>query len=528
MLILQHVSYLHPDKTLLFDRLSLTIRKNEKLALVGNNGVGKSTLLRLIAGHIKPSEGIVQADETPYYVPQIYGQYDHLTIAGVLKIDERLHALERILSGDTSEEYFDQLQDDWSVEERSREALARWGLTNTDLHMPISSLSGGEKTKVLLAGVMIYHPEFVLLDEPSNHLDVPGRNLLYEFIRDYPGTIMIASHDRNLLCLVEKVCELDKRGVTVYGGNYDFYRAQKRIETEALSHDVRDKENELRKAREKERETIERQQRLDARGKNKQEKSGVARIMMNTLRNKAENSTARTKGIHTEKIEGIAGSLQRLRRDMPDSGRMKLDFDDARLHKGKLLFAADKINYTYNKRDVWSEPVSLQVYSGERIVLTGVNGSGKTTLIKIMLQQLIPETGTVYHAIGQSVYIDQDYSLINNDFNVYEQVQQFNISGLQEHEVKIRLNRFLFHKEFWTKPCMTLSGGERMRLMLCCLNIMQQAPDMIILDEPTNNLDLQNVDMLTIAVNDYKGTLIVVSHDAYFLEQVQVMHTVCL
>ncbi|WP_421891101.1 ATP-binding cassette domain-containing protein [Marinoscillum sp.] len=170
----------------------------------------------------------------------------------------------------------------------------------------------------------------------------------------------------------------------------------------------------------------------------------------------------------------------------------------------------------------------MQLTSGERIALKGTNGSGKTTLIKLILGWLTLQTGTIRIAGSHSVYIDQDYSLIDNTLSVYEQAQQSNTSALLEHEIKIRLNRFLFTSEAWDKPCKALSGGERMRLMLCCLTIGSQSPDLIILDEPTNNLDIQNIEILTAAINMYQGTLIVVSHDQSFLSQINVERTIHL
>lgn len=154
--------------------------------------------------------------------------------------------------------------------------------------------------------------------------------------------------------------------------------------------------------------------------------------------------------------------------------------------------------------------------------MKGNNGSGKTTLIHLVLGKLEPCSGTVYRAIDRAIYIDQDYSLLENQLSVYGQAQRFNTYALQEHEVKIRLNRFLFSKDDWNRPCHALSGGEKMRLMLCCLTIGQQSPDLIVLDEPTNNLDIQNIGILTAAINEYNGTLLVVSHDENFLEEVNV------
>src|SRR5690606_19673191 len=341
-------------------------------------------------------------------------------------------------------------------------------------------------------------------------------------------TLIVISHDRKLLNLLDTVYELSRNGIKVYGGNYDFYKEQKQIENNALNQDIQSKEKALRKAKEKERETLERQQKLDSRGKGKQEKSGVARIMMNTLRNNAENSTSKLKSVHTEKIGGISQDLQELRSSLPDIDKMKFGFDNSALHKGKILFTATNINFTYNTQPLWTENLNFQITSGECIALKGTNGSGKTTLIKLFLGDIQPQTVTIYRADNRAVYIDQDYSLLNNQLKVYEQAQQLNVSALQEHEIKIRLNRFLFTKEDWDKPCSALSGGERMRLLLCCLTINSQSPDIIIFDEPTNNLDIQNVEILTAAINEYQGTLIVVSHDETFLEQINVERTIKL
>ena len=528
MLLLQNISYAHPNKDLLFNNINLTISKQHKIALIGNNGVGKSTLLKIIAGDVQPSAGLVRTNSTPYYIPQIFGQFNDLTIAGALKIEDKLKALHEILDGNVTETNLALLNDDWTIEERCQEALTYWRLEGFNLGQKMETLSGGQKTKVFLAGISIHQPEIVLLDEPSNHLDILGKQLLYDFIESSSATLIVVSHDRKLLNLPDAVYELSKRGITVYGGNYDFYAAQKLIESNALDQDVRSKEKALRKAKETERETMERQQKLDARGKKKQEKAGVPTIAMNTLRNNAEKSTSRIKGVHTEKVGAISQELNDLRKELPDTDKMKFGFDNAHLHKGKILFSATGINYGYQQSPLWIEPLNMQVISGERIALKGVNGSGKTTLIKIILGEIEPTLGTVYSANNEAVYIDQDYSLINNQLKVYEQAQKFNLSALQEHEIKIRLNRFLFTKEYWDKLCSTLSGGEKMRLMLCCLTIRNQAPDMIILDEPTNNLDIQNIEILTTAINDYKGTLIVVSHDQYFLEQVNVERTIDL
>lgn len=528
MLILQNVSYQHPNKELLFHNIHLTVNNHDKIALIGNNGTGKSTLLKIIAGELHLYEGQRTIETPPYYIPQLFGQYNHCTIAQALRIDDKLFALSAIIDGQVTEQNLHLLNDDWTIEERSREALQYWQLDNLDFNQPMASLSGGQKTKVFLAGIQIHEAPFVLMDEPSNHLDSAGRELLYQFIETTSSTLIIVSHDRKLLNLLDTVCELNDRGITIYGGNYDFYATQKQVEGNALQHDVQSREKALRKAKEKERETLERQQKLDARGKRKQEKAGVARIMMNTLRNSAEQSTSKIRNAHAEKIDGIAQELQTLRSELPGIDTMKFGFDNSALHQGKILFTATHVNHGYSNQLLWKHNLDIVITSGERIVIKGLNGSGKTTLLHIILGKLEPNAGKVYRNINNCVYIDQDYSLIDNQYTVYEQARQYNHAGLQEHEIKIRLTRFLFTKEDWDKPCMALSGGERMRLILCCLTIGHRSPEMIVLDEPTNNLDIQNIKMLTAAINEYQGTLIVVSHDEHFIAQVQVTRTIDL
>lgn len=519
MLILQKAFYVHPNKDLLFTDIDFTINKNDKIALTGNNGSGKSTLLRIIAGQLPLSGGVMQRQEQPYFIPQLYGQFDHLTVAQALGVQHTLTALQEILAGNTTTENFTALDDDWSIEERCREALQYWQPGNIDLSQPMGSLSGGEKTKVFLAGIMVHQPAFVLLDEPSNHLDRNSRQLLYDFIEKTTSTLLIVSHDKKLLGLLHTIAELDKNGITVYGGNYSFYAEQKELQAKALNDDIHNKEKEIRKAKEKERETKERQQRMDARGKGKQEKAGVARIMMNTYRNKAENSTAKLKGVHAEKIDNLADELQALRSFITGPAKMKMGLDKPLLQHRKLLFSASGINVAFGEKYLWKNELSFELHAGERIAIKGNNGSGKTSLLQIICGRRMPQKGKVYNAAAISFYIDQDYSLLNDRLTVYEQVELYNENNLAGHQVKSRLNRFLFDKESWAKSVAALSGGERMRLLLCALTVLPQPPDILFLDEPTNNLDVQNTAILAAAIRAYEGTVVLVSHDDPFLEE---------
>lgn len=523
MLTLHQLAYTHPNKDILFENISFSVNDHEKIALIGSNGTGKSTLLKIIAGELIPSGGEIFTGDNPCYIPQLFGQFNHFSIAQALKIEHKLKALHEITSGNATDTFLDILNNDWAVEDRALEAMSYWQLDDLNLHTKLEQLSGGQKTKVFLAGIMIHQPRLILLDEPSNHLDYQGRQLLYKWIRLNPCTMIIVSHDRTLLNLLDTIIEMSPRGINSYGGNYDFYTRQKDTEENALYLNIHNKEKELRKAKSKERETIERQQKLDARGKNKQLKAGTSRIMMNTLRNNAEKSTSKTKQVHSHKIDDIAHKLHEMRVALPGTDKMKIGFENAIPRSGKTLFKAVSINHRFpGSNYIWNKKLNIEITGNERIAVKGQNGSGKSTLIQTISGGVNPSEGSVYRSGFSSIYIDQEYSLINDSLSVYEQAQSYNHTKWKEHEIRIRLNRFLFPKDSWDKSCSSLSGGERMRLLLCCLTISNHSPDMILLDEPTNNLDIRNMELLTNAINEYQGTLIVISHDEYFLRELNI------
>ena len=525
---INNLLYRLPNQEVLFQDISFSISNGQKVSLVGNNGTGKSTLLRIIAGQLSPNKGEVTNSEKPYYIPQHFGQYNHNTVAEALGVDQKIKALQAILSGNVTTKHMECLDDDWEIESRIHSALSFWQIPQITLTQPMSLLSGGEKTKIFLSGIAIHTPEVVLMDEPSNHLDTDSRQMLYTYIQRYKGTMLIVSHDKTLLNQLQTTLEIHRKTISIYGGNYNFYAQQKQEKLNTLHQDIENKEKALRQAKDVEQKSLERQNKLDTRGKQKQEKAGLPTIMMKTLKNNAEKSTSKMKTIHNEKINAIAQQVDQLRKERPDIDKMKLNISNSTLHKHKTLIAARGINHQYNHTMLWPQPLDIDITSNERIVIKGKNGSGKTTLIKLLTGELKPQTGTIVRTETNIIYFDQDYTSINNHISIYQQVQAYNHNALQEHELKTRLNRFLFTQEHWTKPCSTLSGGERMRLMLCCLTVSNHSPDIIILDEPTNNLDIQNVEILTSAINEYQGALIVVSHDTHFLTEIGIEREVQL
>ena len=258
---------------------------------------------------------------------------------------------------------------------------------------------------------------------------------------------------------------------------------------------------------------------MDSRGE-KKHKGNIPPVLMHQLKNKAEKSTSKLRELHSDKLKSIQDEISESRKDIPDNDQIKMNFDNTTLYTGKVLVKADKINFRYGYQNLWKDDFSLEIRSGDRLIIDGDNGCGKTTLIKLILGELSPGTGSIELANLNGVYIDQDYTLIKDHYSIYEQAEQYNDGSMPEHEIKIRLSRFLFDRSTWSKPCSSLSGGEKMRLAICCLMIRQHAPDLFALDEPTNNLDIPNIEILTSAIGNYKGTLIVISHDKKFLEDI--------
>ncbi|WP_195372607.1 MULTISPECIES: ABC-F family ATP-binding cassette domain-containing protein [Parabacteroides] len=518
----QQLSYIHADKEPLFQNINLTVNKGEQLSLVGNNGSGKSTLLRIIEGGLKPVSGEVVCSSNPYYVPQHFGQYDQLTVMQALQVEPKIKALHAIIAGDASDENFTILDDDWNIEERSLAALSFWGLEHIQPDQPMRLLSGGEKTKVFLSGLQIHSPEIILMDEPTNHLDTGSRNKLYSFIESSRASMLIVSHDRTLLNLLPYTCELDRSKVTLYGGNYEFYKEQKEQVLVALQNQLNEKEKELRLAKKTAREALERKNKSSVRGEKAAVKKGIPRIMMGAMKQHAEQSTVKLKDVHDEKMSSISSTITDIQTALPDMRQMKTDFNSPNLHIGKILVTVKGMNFGYGPDRLWSEPLNLQIKSGDRIQFCGNNGTGKTTLLKLILGELEPTDGSIDRADFKYVYIDQEYSIVKPCLTVFEQLEQFNLFAKPEHELKMILSRFLFPVGTWDKTCSKLSGGEKMRLAICCLMVSNNTPDIFILDEPTNNLDIQSVNIITAAIKDYQGTVLLVSHDLYFVKEIKI------
>jgi ATPase subunit of ABC transporter with duplicated ATPase domains len=587
-IVVSGISFHFSNQQELWQPVSFTVPNGGKVAVVGDNGCGKTTLMRLIAGELEPSAGSIQFDEKPYYVPQLTSARSQ-TIAEALGVAEKLAALKAIESGSTDVRNYDILGDDWDIEERCLRALSDWGIMNIStadfgpasasaapaeaqkgtavasgvaqhgmtmapgvvtqgttaatsvLDRDFQSLSGGEKTKVMLAGIEVHGAKTVLLDEPTNHLDYTAREKLYNWVSSTDATLLVVSHDVTLLNLMDTIVDLSSQGVKIYGGNYELYREQKDAQNKALIQKIESSRAELKEAKKKAQEVNERQQRREAQGARNKQKGGAARILMNAKGSEAENTAARLKDRHSQIIGDAQSRIQSLNSQLQQRAELKVDIEDARLHEGKMLIKAEGIIFSYpGSGSLWHEPLDLEVRSGDRIQILGDNGSGKTTLLRLLLGELEPTGGSITRADFTYNYMDQEYAEVRRPVSVLELAQSYNPSGqdsslsagkgqhLADHEIKVRLNRALFPQETWDKSCLSLSGGERMRLYLCCMLISNQIPDIFVLDEPTNNLDLSSLSIFTETIAGYHGTLLVISHDKAFTDAIRITRQIDL
>lgn len=519
-IIVSDISYHYQNQNAIFEHISFTVADNSIVSLIGDNGTGKSTLLKVIAGELQQSDGSIICSSSHYYIPQNVG-ITGKSVSKFLNVSEKLESLLAITQGSTLQLHYDTLADDWDIEARCQRAFAKWGLSHIGLTDDFDNLSGGEKTKIFLAGLDIHNPKVVLMDEPTNHLDLTSREILYDYIDNVKASVIIVSHDVSLLGRINTTMELTPKGLKIYGGDFSFYSDVREMESNSLQEKIHNEEKRLREVRKTAQETRQRQEKRVGRGE--RNKSQIIRILRKTVSNRGENTDARLKERHEKIVQQSRERLTDLRSEQINRVELKIDVEDARLHNGKLLINANSVNYEFGKGpSLWSQPLSFEIFSGERIHIMGDNGSGKTTLINLITGQLEPVSGEVTRAPFSYLYLDQEYREVNVDNTILELANRYNTTNLPEHEVKTRLNRALFPKDVWDKSCLVLSGGERMRLYLCCLMISNQIPDMLILDEPTNNLDLSSLRILTDTVRDYRGTLLVVSHDSYFVREIGV------
>ncbi|MFI6805059.1 ABC-F family ATP-binding cassette domain-containing protein [Streptomyces luteogriseus] len=515
------LAFTWPDGSPVFEDLDVAFGPG-RTGLVGVNGSGKTTLLKLIAGELAPVDGTVRVAGEVGYLPQ------NVTLDTTLRVDEALGiaarrtALHAIEAGDVSETHFETVGDDWDVEERALAMLGELGLGHVGLDRAIGEVSGGESVLLRLAALLLRRPDVLLLDEPTNNLDLYARRRLYAAVQSWPGVMVVVSHDRELLDLVDQIADLRSGEITWYGGNYSDYEEALEIEQEAAERMVRVAESDFRKQK---RELADAQVKLARRkryGQKMWDQKREPKIVMGARKRAAQESAGKHRIMHEEKLAEARERLDEAVEAVRDDDEIRVDLPYTAVPPGRTVLTLQDLGLRYGAR----VKGGFDLRGPERVALIGRNGAGKTTLLRTITGELAPETGEVRAHVPLR-FLPQRLDVLDGELSVVENVARF-APDATNNRIRARLARFLFRGARADRKAATLSGGERFRAALAALMLAEPAPQLLLLDEPTNNLDMASVRQLTTALESYEGALIVASHDLPFLDSIGITRRLLL
>lgn len=474
-----------PQGQILFRDLSFTLG-SKRYALVGPNGVGKSTLAKILANELSPSSGSIERSHAVNYLAQD-------EIRPNTTVAEAIHDLWEATHIDA---------DVWHPL-----------IENMNLDSSLSTLSGGEWTRIRIARALIRPSGLLILDEPTNNLDQPGRQFIHQFADRYQGGLLIVSHDRELLEHVDVTLELSNQGLSSYGGNYSFYKEQKDHERSVLDDKMNRIKREKKKGERERTEKIHAQEKRMRKGQKDGDQGSLPRILIGGRKRRAQVTQGKILRNEDARVENTRAELAVLLEQRKTETLLGIEFDHTSLPNGKTVFHLENVNVQFpdQSQPLWKKPISLVMAGPQRLALIGANGSGKSTLIRLILENV--KKRNILTAV-----MDQQYSLLNPQESVFENVQKS--TDMNAVELRNRLARFQFMSEQVHQKVDSLSGGEKLKASLAKILLSSPAPQFLILDEPTNNLDISSLEVLEAALQEFQGALLVVSHDPVFLKNI--------
>lgn len=500
----------YPNKEI-FSGLSFNLEKGDKAGLVGLNGAGKSTLFNILTGRLRPDDGkiFIPQDVKVGYLEQILSLDSDMTIydyclsvfEGLIKLEADIRDLEKKMSTETNPDKLAAIMDEYTrksetyhnkngyaIESELEGTLSAMGFAKSDFNKKISDLSGGQKARVELAGLLLEKPDLLLLDEPTNHLDIKAINFLETFIKNYKGTAIIISHDRYFLdATVNRMMVLENGRLSSYNGNYTTFMTQRKKDMEVRIHQYKSQQKE-----------IERQEEIIDRLKNL-------------------GGSKRKRGISQSRSrQKLLDKMERIDKPIELSDTMSLKFTP-RIQSGMDVLKVEDLRMSFDGEEIFKN-ISFDIYRNERAAIIGDNGVGKTTLFKIVLGELFQDGGKA--KMGESVnvgYFDQEQKSLNIENTIFDEIRE-TFPMLTNFEIRSYLAKFMFYDTDVFREISELSGGERARISL--LKLMISDCNFILMDEPTNHLDIDSKEILEDAILDFEGTLLIISHDRYFLNKI--------
>lgn len=489
-------------KQLVFIEASATLQKGEKIGLVGPNGAGKTTLFRMIIGQEQPDEGQVSVDRgvsIGYFSQDIGEMAGRSAVAEVMEgagpagaLIAELSALEAAMSdpdcpnmdavieryGDVQAKF--QELDGYSLDARARDVLAGLGFTPEMMDGDVGALSGGWKMRVALARILLMRPDALLLDEPSNHLDIESLIWLEDFLKRYEGALLMTSHDREFMNrIVNKIIEIDGGGLTTYSGDYEFYERQRAL--------------------------LEKQQQAQF----ERQQAMLAKEIAFIERFKARAS-------HAAQVQSRVKKLDKIDKVEPPKRRQSVSFEfRPPARSGDDVVQLKQVSKAYGSRTIY-DGLDFHVRRQERWCIMGVNGAGKSTLLKLVADAVAPDQGSVSRgpSVRMGYFAQHAMDLLDGEMTVFQSLED-SFPQASQSTLRTLAGCFGFSGDDIEKRCRVLSGGEKARLVMA--KLLFDAPNFLVLDEPTNHLDIATKQMLIEALAQYEGTMLFVSHDRHFL-----------
>lgn len=506
---LSDVTFEWPDGTRALSSLNGAITGG-RTGLVGRNGAGKSTLLKLVAGLLTPSAGRVEATGEVGYLPQTLTWDGSTTVAGLLGIADVVDAINAVERGDTDPTHFDTIGDDWDIEARVDELLDAVGFSAHDLGRRVDELSGGEAMLIAITGLRVRRTPITLLDEPTNNLDRPTRARVHEFVRTWPGSLVVVSHDLELLDLMETTTELHAGRLTSFGGGYTAWREHLAQSQAAAETAARTAQQALKVEKRQRVEAETKLARRERAGRATQWGGGIPKILAGRRANNAQHSAGAMRTTMDAKVDAAQAAVDAADARVRSEDAINIVLPDPGLPRGRRLVDVDATVAGHARRLVLQGP--------ERIALVGPNGVGKSTFLDHLLSgsEPVPGRPTGRLLTERVAFSSQRLEGLHDDEDAMSAVRRV-ADGVPDGTLRNQLARLLVRGAAADRPLGTLSGGERFRVALAQLLLAQPTPELVVLDEPTNNLDTVSVEQLTQALAAYRGALLVVSHDHQFL-----------
>lgn len=515
--ILHQVTCQFPTGDTLFGPLNLTLEPS-LCALVGRNGSGKTRLLRLLAGLDEPATGHIERFGSHAWVAQQHVISSQTTLAELLGYDAIFAARKRIDSGDYQPDDLALLDGHWDIAERLSEAFINATLPPFEPDKPAIELSGGERIRALLCGAFTAGADFLLLDEPTNHLDRQGRVWFYDQLSRYQGGVLVASHDRELLEQVPRILELSASGLRSYGGNYADYQAQRDAEQQAARAALEHAATERKRTRARMQKEHDDSQRRSAKTLRTVDTLNIASFERVKYKGAAKERIGSWKKQHSEQNEALNAAVNKARERVEDDNPVMFTLPGSQIPEGKQVLVLEDLVLQH----VPVPPLNWRMDGPMRVALKGPNGCGKSTLLKTLLGEMAPRSGSCKVSVS-CAYLDQHLSRFDLSQSV---MTHLNLSHtpLEEGVLRTRLAQLQLGADKVMLPLAALSGGERLKAALACVLWRAEATQLLLLNEPTNHLDLASVQAIEAALAGFPGALLVVSHDEAFLSGLTLTH----